>query len=172
MAARLKIFAARIGFFDTVVAAPSQKAALAAWGVSQDLFKEGLAAVADDPGSAAALDHPGIVLRRTAGSSDAFSVEAAIRGDAIAPASPKRPARSSPARQSPKPPDRTALDRAEAALAAALREREAAIDELGQRRRELERAEAEAAEAFERRERRLRSALDMARADYIKAGGR
>ena len=56
MARALKVFRTPIGFHDAYVAAPSQKAALEAWGVRQDLFKEGQAAVADDPAAQAALD--------------------------------------------------------------------------------------------------------------------
>ena len=71
--ARLKVFSATIGFFDTVVATPSRRAALEAWGARQDLFGEGLAAATDDPAAkAAALAHPGTVLRRAAGSKSAF----------------------------------------------------------------------------------------------------
>lgn len=35
---RLKVYRTPIGFHDTYVAAPSQKAALAAWGSGHDLF--------------------------------------------------------------------------------------------------------------------------------------
>ncbi len=48
-AAQLKVFAARLGFFETLVAAPSRKAALQAWGAHQDLFKDGTAAATADP---------------------------------------------------------------------------------------------------------------------------
>lgn len=73
-AGRLKVFQARLGFFDAVIAAPSQKAALEAWGVSQDLFHEGLAALAREAGAVeAALARPGVVLRRAAGSRAPFS---------------------------------------------------------------------------------------------------
>jgi hypothetical protein len=55
-ARRLKVFQAQIGFFDTVVAAPSQAAALRAWGVHQDLFANGGAkAITDELALAAAL---------------------------------------------------------------------------------------------------------------------
>ena len=46
--ARLKLFKTVIGFHDAYVAAPSQKAALAAWGASTDLFSAGLAERVDD----------------------------------------------------------------------------------------------------------------------------
>src|SRR5215468_10575945 len=72
----LKVFQAHLGFFDTVVAAPSKKAALEAWGSRQDLFHTGLAALAKDKEAiSAALKHPGIVLKRLAGSREPFTVE-------------------------------------------------------------------------------------------------
>lgn len=44
-----KVFRTRIGFHDWVVAATSQKAALAAWNVSRDLFRAGEAEETNDP---------------------------------------------------------------------------------------------------------------------------
>ena len=38
---RLKVFQAQFGFYDTVVAASSQAAALRAWGIHQTLFANG-----------------------------------------------------------------------------------------------------------------------------------
>jgi hypothetical protein len=62
---RLKVFQAQIGFYDTVVATPSQAAALRAWGVRQDLFAAGQARIADDAQAIdAALAHPDTPLRR------------------------------------------------------------------------------------------------------------
>ena len=48
--AKLKVFSTPIGFEDAFVAAPSQKAALAAWGASTDLFARELAREVTDPG--------------------------------------------------------------------------------------------------------------------------
>lgn len=76
MAGRLKVFRAHLGFFDTIIAAPSQKAALAAWGAPASEFRKGFAAVTNDPDAVqAALAQPGVVLRRAFGSKAAFSVE-------------------------------------------------------------------------------------------------
>ncbi len=72
MPARLKVFVTSDGLSDYVVAATSRPKALAAWGVRQDLFKEGLARETDEPALAkAALAHPGEVLRRRAGAKGA-----------------------------------------------------------------------------------------------------
>ncbi len=49
MPRKLKVFRAAIGFDDAYVAAPSRKAALAAWGSDADLFARGMADEVTDP---------------------------------------------------------------------------------------------------------------------------
>ena len=62
---RLKVFQVHLGFYDTVVAAPSQAAALRAWGTHQNLFADGQARVTDDPQAIeAALAYPETPLKR------------------------------------------------------------------------------------------------------------
>jgi hypothetical protein len=74
MAANRKVYEAHLGFYDTVVAAFSQKSALAAWGSTSDLFRMGIARITNDPEKVkAALSKPGIVLRRPAGTKGPFS---------------------------------------------------------------------------------------------------
>lgn len=61
---RLKVFRTPIGFHDAYVAAPSQKAALEAWGAQTDLFSNGSAEVVTDPElTKAPLDRPGTVVK-------------------------------------------------------------------------------------------------------------
>jgi hypothetical protein len=68
MAARLKVFVTSDGLTDYVVAVSSRAKALAAWGVRQDVFKEGAAHETDDPTLVkAATARPGEVLRKPAG---------------------------------------------------------------------------------------------------------
>src|ERR1700709_2132475 len=68
MAQRLKVFVTSDGLTDYVVAVRSRAKALAAWGVRQDVFKEGQARETSDPALVkAALAQPGEVLRRSAG---------------------------------------------------------------------------------------------------------
>jgi hypothetical protein len=68
MAARLKVFVTSDGLTDYVVATSSRAKALSAWGVRQDVFKEGQAHETDDPTLVkAALAQPGEVLRRSTG---------------------------------------------------------------------------------------------------------
>ena len=70
----LKVYRAHIGFFDTVVAAHSQKEALAAWGGSPEEFRKGFASTTNDQMAVnAALANPGVVLYRLFGSKAPFS---------------------------------------------------------------------------------------------------
>jgi hypothetical protein len=184
--ARLKVFSAQMGFHEAVVAVPSQKAALAAWGSHQNLFAEGQARVTDDPAAvAAALGRPGVVLRRPIGGGGPFE-------DASAPprALPKLPDLPRPKAQAKRaakptptpppapppppprpPPDRSKLSAAEKALADAEADYRRA-------RADLERKAAEIVEARDRLDRehdaeatRLIDRLEAARAEYRRAGG-
>lgn len=161
-AARLKVYAARLGFFDTAVAASSQKAALAAWGVHQDLFKDGSAAATDDPAALAALDRPGVVLRRPVGSTGAYAE--------AAEAAPL-PARRTPPKPAPEP-DRRPLDQARAKLAEAEQKHEVVAADVHARMEAL-RAELDALESeWDRRRAELEAAVSEAEAAYRAAGGR
>lgn len=68
MARRLKVFRTPIGFHDAYVAAPSRKAALAAWGTDADLFARGTAEeVTEARLTAEPLKRPGEVIRVSRG---------------------------------------------------------------------------------------------------------
>lgn len=78
--AKLKVFRTPAGFHDAYVAAPSQKAALAAWGSNANLFARGLAEVVTDPAlTAAPLARPGEVIRVARTMADAPPPAAAKR---------------------------------------------------------------------------------------------
>lgn len=173
--AKLKVFRTPIGFHDAYVAAPSQKAALQAWGSERDLFARGVAERVDDPELAKEpLAHPGEVIRRSRGSA---AEQIAALGKApkrrVRPQEPaqqpsRRPATKRPAKPQPRP-DRAPLERAEAALAEAdARQRK----ELA----ELEKREAALAKERERAEKRhaaeimqLERTADRARERYERA---
>jgi len=115
-AAKLKVFRTPIGFHDAYVAAPSQKAALEAWGSDHNLFARGEAERVDDPAlTAAPLAAPGTVIKRLRGNADE---QFAALGPAPrkTKAKPGKQAEPSPPRRAPPRPDRAPLDRAEAAL--------------------------------------------------------
>ena len=68
MARQLKVYCTPIGFHDAYVAAPSQKAALAAWGTETNLFSRGMAAVVTVPAlTKEPLAKPGRVIKRARG---------------------------------------------------------------------------------------------------------
>ena len=68
---KLKVFRTPIGFHDAYVAAPSQKAALEAWGADGNLFAQGIAEQVDDPKlMEEPLARPGEVIKRVRGSLD------------------------------------------------------------------------------------------------------
>ncbi len=113
---RLKVFQAHLGFFDTIVAAPSQKAALQAWGSRQDLFRDGTAAIATDPDATkAALEKPGVVLKQLSGSTTAFVEHPPLPGS-TGPRH-KRAAAQRRTRTIQKTQDRSKLEAAKRALA-------------------------------------------------------
>jgi hypothetical protein len=160
MAPRLKVFVTSDGLTDYIVAATSRAKALAAWGVRQDVFKEGGAHETDDAELvAAAAARPGEVLRRPA----ATRAELGRIG-----AAKQKPAKLAPARPPPEPkgPSKAALKKVadlEARLAdldaADVRAREA----IARERAELDRkAEAQAAETAAKRQ-KLAAALSAAR---------
>ena len=61
---KLKVYSTPIGFHDAYVAAPSQKAALEAWGADTNLFSQGSAQVVTDPKlTKEPLEHPGQVIK-------------------------------------------------------------------------------------------------------------
>ena len=167
MPRKLKVYRTPIGFHDAYVAAPSQKAALEAWGSDANLFARGVAEQVDDPAlTKEPLAHPGKVIRRLRGT--AAEQLAALPPDD--PGEPKRKAKPKKPAAKPKPrPGRGALDAAEQALAAAearwddeeakLRAEEAA---LARRRRAL--AKARTAELA-----RLGKARDRAATAYERA---
>jgi hypothetical protein len=170
---KLKVFCTPVGFHDAYVAAPSQKAALAAWGSRHDLFARGLAHTVDDPELAKEpLAHPGEVIRRSRGTAaeQIAALPKAAKRRRSEPVGEKkaRPAAKKARKPAPRP-DRAPLDKAEDALAkaearqrkelAALEKRAAAL------RKERERLEKrQAAETA-----RLRRTADQARERYERA---
>nr|WP_260597065.1 hypothetical protein [Sphingomonas sp. ZFBP2030] len=126
----LKVYRTPIGFHDAYVAAPSQKAALAAWGTTHNLFARGVAEIVTDPElTAEALAAPGTVIKRSRGT--AAEQIAALPPDAPrAKAAAPKPVKRKPA--APRP-HRKPLDAAEAAIAQAKERHDAAARDLAAR---------------------------------------
>ncbi len=176
---RLKVFQTTLGFYDTVVAAPSQAAALRAWGVKQNLFALGQASVTtDEAARAAASDCPETPLRRPVGAQAPFAlVPVSLPEMPPAPAGAARRTKAkakpkaAPKRASRPPPDRGRLDAAERALEALAAGRKA--EEAAFRREEAALAERRSAaqKAYVGAHRAAAAALKAAQAAYRKAGG-
>lgn len=173
---RLKVYAAQFGFHDSVVAAPNQAKALAAWGTRQNLFAEGRAKVSDDAEAiAAALACPGTPLRRAVGSQDPFRLDPGL------PTVPDGPARKRPKPEvvakaelpppAPTAPDRSALGAAENALAAIQRRRIKEERRLAHRREALEADEAAARKQWDTDRKDAEAKLEAARRAYRAEGG-
>ena len=141
-ATKLKVYRTVAGFHDAYVAAPSQKAALEAWGSDRDLFARGIAEQVTDPAlTAEPLAAPGTVVKRSRGTTaeqiaalpdlkpDTPERDASTGKARAKPPSPGAAGAKSkaPAKSPPKPPPRakpdpkpsgTVLDAAEETLAA------------------------------------------------------
>lgn len=179
--AKLKVFRTPAGFHDAFVAAPSQKAALKAWGSDADLFARGVAeVVTDDALTAEPLANPGIVIKRSRGSAEEQLAEASKQSSpsphrASAKSAKAKPAPAKPTRKRklrPRP-SREALNEAEAAIAETeerQRKDEKAISQriatLTRQRDELHRKnEAEMAKLEQKRD-KARAAYDRAVAKW------
>lgn len=126
---KLKVFRTATGFHDAYVAAPSQKAALAAWGSKHDLFARGVAEIVVDPELIKEpLAQPGVVFRRSRGTEEEQlaalgpapnAKRAKLRDEPAPTVHPAKPAPRMKKAVPVKPkPDRSALDEAERILAA------------------------------------------------------
>jgi hypothetical protein len=151
MAPRLKVFVTSDGLTDYIVAVSSRTKALTAWGVRQDVFKEGLARETDEPALVkAALAQPGEVLRRPAGSRDKLAK--------LKPSKPSRPAGPSKAQLKK-------ITDLEATLVDLDARHDAEAAAVERRRAELDRQEEALHAKHETRRAELEAALEAARAE-------
>ena len=138
---KLKVFRTAIGFHDAYVAAPSQKAALEAWGANSNLFARGVAEIVTDPKlSAAPLANPGKVLKVSRGT--ATQQLAALTETPRKPAPPSNEKSKSPVvgKEAPPRPSRARLEAAESALADAQARHEREGEEIALREAEFRQA--------------------------------
>lgn len=173
MPRKLKVYRAQFGFYDTVVSAPSQAAALRAWGTHRNLFADGEARVeTDERAIEIALAHPEIPLRRGIGTVDPFSLEPRPPRLPDLPRTGKpKPTKSKPKAAAKPPPDRSALDAAEKALDAIEQERQRTEEHFAERRAALEAEEAVARKDYAAARSKAEAAVARERAAYGKAEG-
>lgn len=176
--AKLKVYRTPAGFHDAYVAAPSQKAALAAWGSTANLFARGIAEVVTDPALIGApLAQPGTIVRipRTMPDEPEPPPRKTI-ASVVAPtpsqksSQPAQPKLTPQPKPKPKPkPSRTRLDHADAAseaLAARHADERRALkceeSALATKRRALGRKQAQERTASERAQAKAREAYAAA----------
>ena len=165
-AQKLKVFRTPIGFHDAYVAAPSQKAALEAWGAESNLFAQGIAEKVDDEKLVkAALDQPGKVIRVARG-----SVSKHLEAIGTSPSKKERAESRSESRiQRKRKPSRGALIMAEEAREAVETRYRAELREIADAQQALDRKRL----AVERRHEAERSdalaAFDAAQQAYERA---
>jgi flagellar motility protein MotE (MotC chaperone) len=169
---KLKVFRTPIGFHDAYVAAPSQKAALEAWGADGNLFAQGIAEQVTDPElMEEPLASPGKVIKRVRGSADEHF--AALDRTAR---KPKAKAKTEETEEAPKPkakpkprPRRDELDAAEQALEQAEKKQRKKLAELDEKIRELERKRRDLQRKHEAERDELAQERDRARSTYDRA---
>ena len=182
MARALKVYRTPIGFHDAYVAAPSQKAALEAWGADANLFARGSAEqVTEAELMREPLANPGKVIKRPRGS-EAEHLASFAKSPQQPGRAKSRPEKatlpnSPPKRASPPAPrpSREPLDKAEEALAqqeeegrAALRifeEKQAQLrTQIEQLRKQQQAAYSQLASRVEKERRKYDIALELWRA--------
>lgn len=170
----LKVFRTPIGFHDAYVAAPSQKAALEAWGADGNLFAQGIAEQVDDPElMEEPLARPGEVIKKVRGSADEHF---AALGQTTPQKKAARSREENPGNviplkpRKPKPkPSRAALDAAEEALKKAEKKQRKKLAGIEKELEALERKRRELQRKHEAQHDKLVEKRDEARGEYEEA---
>jgi hypothetical protein len=170
MPRKLKVFRTTTGFHDAYVAAPSQKAALEAWGADANLFARGVAEQVTDPKlTAEPLERPGEVIKLSRGDLSAQLKALGPRRKPKPRAKTEEPAKPRKAARPKPPPKRDKVDAVEAALKRARQRHSAEADKLEAEREAIER-KLEALRAKQARDlARLERKRDEAREAYREA---
>ena len=169
---KLKVFRTPIGFHDAYVAAPSQKAALEAWGADGNLFAQGIAEQVDDPKlMEEPLADPGKVIKRVRGSADEHFAALDRSARKAKPKPEAEEAAEAPKRKAkPKPrPSRDQLDAAEHAIEKAEKKQRKKLAEIDEKIRELERKRRDLQRKNEAERDELAEERDRARTAYDRA---
>jgi hypothetical protein len=162
---QLKVYRTPIGFHDAYVAAPSQKAALEAWGADADLFARGIAEIVTDPRlMKEPLAKPGVVIRKARGT-------AAEHIDALP--KPKSKGRSAGTRRAASPkaprPDKANMAAAEKALSDAESRQGGERQVIAKREQKLADDKRKLERAHEKEMRALQRSFDRAKEEYQRA---
>jgi len=166
---KLKVFRTAIGFHDAYVAAPSQKAALEAWGAEANIFAQGIAEEVTDPKlMEEPLARPGEVIKRVRGTHEEHV--AALGKNAPRPKAKTKDADAPKAKSKPGPkPSRAELDAAEEALEKAGKKQRKALAKIDEQIQKLERERRDLQRKQEREHDKLEEEVDRARSAYQRA---
>jgi colicin import membrane protein len=161
----LKTFVTNLGFFELAIAAPTMKAALAAWGLRQNAFKHGFARQTDDPKIIAAAEAvPGAVLRRPIGSTGPFKEDADLPKVTAAAMTAAKKAPAPKTAKPAKPPKRRLTPEIKAKPKASVvdleKARRAREKKEQQDAKEREREEAQAERELAKKDRAVQKAKD------------
>ena len=172
---KLKVFRTPIGFHDAYVAAPSQKAALEAWGVDTNLFARGSAEqVTDAELIKVPLEHPGQVVKVLRGTK-AEQLAALAEQEPDRSQKPRRSrageAQVVPKRSTKRPPkpSRSNVDNAEKALEGLAERHEKALAALDKQQKELEGKRRDLLRRQERERDEAQEKLEDERSSYQEA---
>ena len=167
---KLKVFSTPIGFHDALVAAPSQKAALEAWGAGTNLFSQGSAHVVTDPELAKVpLEHPGQVVRVLRGSK--AEQLAALKKQKLPEPSKRAKAEVLPKRskQRPRKPSLASVTKAETALERLEQRHASQREKLEEQIRTFEKELRDLRRRHEREHDEAQEELEKAREEYDSA---
>lgn len=166
---KLKVFRTPVGFHDAYVAAPSQKAALQAWGTDTNLFARGAAEQVTDPElTKEPLARPGEVIRRLRGS-DEEQIAALGKAGTGAAKTRTSPASGKGGQKKPPKPSRDQLDQAEGRLKEAEERQRAEVRAIDKKIESLERRRRETQRRHESERDELATERDRARRAYDRA---
>ena len=164
---KLKVFRTPIGFHDAYVAAPSQKAALEAWGIDTNLFARGSAEEVDDAElTKVPLEHPGQVVKVLRGSREEQLAALAKQKPPRRKAAPKAEVVPKKAKKRARKPSRTPLTRAEQALEKVEKRHESQREAIAKEERALERKRREMKRRHERERDKAEEKVESEREKY------
>lgn len=174
---KLKVYRTPVGFHDAYVAAPSQKAALEAWGSEADLFARGVAERVTDPAlEAMPLSRPGEVIKvMRDGGEGQFDGAAVKRAEkrkvrhkeaSSTQSLPLQPARKAPRKAKKPRPSRDVVNRLEAAMAEEEQSFRKALVSLAAEEQEIRTRRQALRSTHERFVQKQDAALSKARADF------
>jgi hypothetical protein len=137
---KLKVYRTPIGFHDAYVAAPSQKAALEAWGTATNLFARGAAElVTDEALTEVPLENPGQVVKVLRGTKKEQLAALAKQKPPKRTETPKPEIVPKRAKKRVPKPNRAALAKAEEVLEKLEKRHEKQRSEIEEQERALER---------------------------------